>query len=175
MEKDKNITSLPEIYKNFKDTLFWTNEELYNVISYEQDGNYIEYTEWYWFRNNTFTKKMENIVNEPYFKKVFYIIYSSYYSSNNEEMFLKLLSRFLSRLIEKIENIKGNNADYDVIFSFLISKIMDDATIKNYLLLNNIDWDKNNNANKKQAISTNLIFYIYDLFKEFIENKEYLV
>jgi len=83
-----------------------TNKELSKVIGYEENNRYCEYTEWYAFREQLFSKKMKEKFNNKIFKKFFFILHSAFYSSNNYDQFINLLSKFLAEQTYKQKNFQ---------------------------------------------------------------------
>ena len=162
MEKKVNNITLSEKYEDFVNRL--TNSignKLQKVISYEENWKYMEYTEGYAFRESYFENKMVEIISDELFKKVFYCVYSAYYTANSLENFIYLLSKFLSRLCNKY--YKKNYWDT---FTSIRPDIEDIVKIKFFYW---VDFNDNLNSNNKPTLDTTLVLEIYKLIKEYIK------
>jgi hypothetical protein len=142
-----------------------------NQISYtDKDGKYQEYTEWYAFRESAFNEKVFEILNKPYFEKIFYIVLSAILSSNNEEQFLNLLDKYLSAFLAKKLTIYSDDFEERKYYIMANLNFINDNFLKHKLQIEQFDWSKYNNwdLNSKEYES---IFSIVDYVYSEIESK----
>lgn len=157
---------LKNIYKNCIENLQNTDDN----IAYRKWWRYIEYTEWYSFRNNLFKEKIKEIIEKPYFEKVFYIVYSAILSSNNEKQFLHLLDRYLSAFFAKKLLKKWEDFDEKkTIFAAELDFISDDY-LKNKFLIEKWDWKKFENSDLKSENNIYIYSFVEYIYEE-VEKK----
>ena len=165
-------TSLIKLYKTFINKLVWdTNSELSSIISYEEDWNYIEYTEWYGFREKMFSSKMENIYKTDTFRRFFYILHSAFSSSNNFAQFVNLLTKFLSKISYKDNFIDWIDEDIfkSYFYAYFSEKISNNEYLKNLFKMDKMEFWKNTNSNLQEVLDLNFINEIYWLYLENLE------
>jgi len=151
------------IYDEFCERIF-INDDDEKVTSYERGGDLVEYTEWYAFRENSFNERINTILEQPYFKSIFYITTTSFLTSNNEEQFLNLLDRYLSAFLSKKINKFSDDIDENKTYIRAELDFINDSFLKNKLLMERIDWNKFNNwdINSKEHNSIfSTVDYIY--------------
>ncbi len=158
------------LYEDFKWKLLEGSEV---QTSYEENWKYIEYSEWYGFRENLFKNKVEDLLNKQYFKQVFLIVNSAILSSNNEEQFLNLLNKYLSSFLAKKLLKSWEDFEEKKTFIWAYLDFQNNDFLKNKLQIEKFNWWKYNNSSliwvKNKSIVT-LIETIYDEIEKNIFN-----
>ncbi len=168
-----NNSTLHKIYNQFVKKLSDTGK---NQIHYDVWWRYFEYTEWYWCRENHFKKRVDEMINKPYFKNVFLIVTSAILSSSNEEQFLDILDRYLSRYFS--EKTLKEWEDIFVKKTYIRAHLdfINDSYLKYKFLLEKWNWwiydNSALNLNDNPSIIS-VVEYVHDKVEKVILNNNY--
>ncbi len=109
---------------------------------------------------------MKEKFDNKMFKKFFFILHSAFYSSNNYDQFINLLSKFLAeQAYKQTEFANMDKVEFKTYFiAYFQSFIEEEKILQSYFDGFKIEMEKNVNSNAKYLLPFNFMLEAYEIY-----------